>query len=75
MKMLSNQKFLAIDAGQEGKNKFSQITITDQGNYPVEEKRRAWASNNLLPADQQDAAGTPALEFLDETGRVVRAMP
>ena len=35
-----NQVF-ALDAGQEGKDKFSQITIADQGDYPIEEKRRA----------------------------------
>lgn len=35
-----NQIF-AIDAGQEGKDKFSHITIVDQGNYPIEEKRKA----------------------------------
>jgi hypothetical protein len=35
-----NQIF-AIDAGQEGKDKFSQITMTDQGDFPIEEKRKA----------------------------------
>jgi len=50
-----NQIF-ALDAGQEGKDKFSRITIADQGDYPVEEKRRAEARIDKLPADKQDAA-------------------
>lgn len=50
-----NQVF-ALDAGQEGKDKFSQITISDQGDYPVEEKRQAEDSIGKLPADKQDAA-------------------
>ena len=50
-----NQIF-AIDAGREGNDKFSQITIADQGDYPVEEKRDAYARIMSLPADQQDAA-------------------
>ena len=50
-----NQIF-ALDAGQEGKNKFSQITITDQGDYPVDEKRQAEDRIGKLPADKQDAA-------------------
>jgi len=50
-----NQIF-ALDSGQEGKNKFSQITITDQGDYPVEEKRQAEDRIGKLPADKQDAA-------------------
>src|ERR1700732_4637274 len=48
-----NQIF-ALDAGQEGKDKFSRITIADQGDYPVEEKRRAEARIDKLPADKQD---------------------
>jgi len=48
-----NQVF-ALDAGQEGKDKFSRITIADQGDYPVEEKRRAEARIDKLPADKQD---------------------
>ena len=35
-----NQIF-AIDAGQEGNDKFSRISIVDQGDLPIEEKRRA----------------------------------
>jgi hypothetical protein len=50
-----NQIF-ALDAGQEGKDKFSQITISDQGDYPVEEKRQAEERIGKLPADKQDAA-------------------
>ena len=50
-----NQIF-AIDAGQEGKAKFSRITIADQGDFPIEEKRKANEEIRKLPADQQDAA-------------------
>jgi len=50
-----NQVF-ALDAGQEGKDKFSQITISDQGDYPVEEKRQAEDRIGKLPAEKQDAA-------------------
>jgi hypothetical protein len=49
-----NQIF-AIDAGREGNDKFSQITIADQGDYPVEDKRRAYVRIMALPADQQEA--------------------
>lgn len=50
-----NQIF-AIDAGQEGKDKFSNISIVDQGNYPIEEKRKANEAIEKLPANEQDAA-------------------
>src|SRR5580700_456416 len=50
-----NQIF-ALDAGQEGKDKFSRITIADQGDYPVEEKRKAEERIGKLPADKQDDA-------------------
>ena len=50
-----NQIF-ALDAGQEGKDKFSQITISDQGDYAVEEKRKAEERIGKLPAEKQDAA-------------------
>jgi hypothetical protein len=50
-----NQVF-ALDAGQEGKDKFSHITIADQGDYPIEEKRRAEDRIDGLPADKQDNA-------------------
>jgi hypothetical protein len=50
-----NQIF-ALDAGQEGKDKFSRISITDQGDYPVEEKRNAEGRIGKLPADKQDDA-------------------
>ena len=50
-----NQIF-AIDAGQEGEEKFSRITMMDQWNYPIEEKRKANEAIEKLPADQQDAA-------------------
>lgn len=50
-----NQIF-AIDAGQEGNDKFSRITMTDQGNFPIEEKRKANEEIDKLPPDKQDAA-------------------
>lgn len=50
-----NQVF-AIDAGQEGKDKFSRITMADQGDFPIEEKRKANEEIEKLPADKQDAA-------------------
>jgi hypothetical protein len=50
-----NQIF-AIDAGQEGNDKFSYITIADQGNFPIEEKRKANEEIDKLPADKQDPA-------------------
>ncbi len=50
-----NQIF-AIDAGQEGQNKFSRITIADQGDFPIEEKRKANEEIQKLPADKQDVA-------------------
>jgi hypothetical protein len=52
-----NQIF-ALDAGQEGKDKFSRITIADQGDYPVEEKRKAEDRIGKLPEDKQDDAWT-----------------
>jgi hypothetical protein len=50
-----NQIF-ALDAGQEGKDRFSRITIADQGDYPVEEKRKAEDQIGRLPVDKQDTA-------------------
>src|SRR5580658_3309862 len=50
-----NQIF-ALDAGQEGKDKFSRITILDQGDFPIEEKRKVADRINALPPDKQDAA-------------------
>jgi hypothetical protein len=50
-----NQIF-AIDAGQEGNDKFSHITMTDQGDFPIEEKRKANEEIDELPPDKQDAA-------------------
>jgi hypothetical protein len=50
-----NQIF-AIDAGQEGKEKFSRITMTDQGDFPIEEKRKANEEIEKLSASAQDAA-------------------
>lgn len=50
-----NQIF-AIDAGQEGREKFSHITIADQGDFPIEEKRKANEEIQKLPRDKQDAA-------------------
>lgn len=50
-----NQIF-ALDAGQEGKDKFSRITILDQGDFPIEEKRKVSDRINALSADKQDAA-------------------
>ena len=50
-----NQIF-AIDAGQEGKDKFSRISIVDQGNYAIEEKRKTNEVIEKLPPNEQDAA-------------------
>lgn len=50
-----NQIF-AIDAGQEGNDKFSRITMTDQGDFPIEEKRKANEEIDKLPLDKQEAA-------------------
>ena len=50
-----NQIF-ALDVGQEGNEKFSRITIADQGDYAIEEKRKAAARIEKLPEDQRDAA-------------------
>jgi hypothetical protein len=50
-----NQVF-AIDAGQEGKEKFARITMVDQGDFPIEEKRHANEEIDKLPVNQQDAA-------------------
>ncbi len=50
-----NQIF-AIDAGQDGRDKFSRITIADQGDFPIEEKRQANEQIQKLPAGQQQAA-------------------
>jgi hypothetical protein len=48
-----NQIF-AVDAGREGNDKFSRITIVDQGDYPTSEKREAFQRIMRLPQDQQD---------------------
>jgi hypothetical protein len=50
-----NQIF-ALDAGREGDEKFSRITIADQGNYPIAQEREAFTRIAALPANQQDAA-------------------
>jgi len=50
-----NQIF-AIDAGQEGKEKFSRITMKDQGDFPIDEKRKANEAIEKLPEKDQDAA-------------------
>src|SRR5215471_17122602 len=50
-----NQIF-AIDAGQEGNDKFSRITMTDQGDFPIQEKRKANEEIEKLPANEQDSA-------------------
>ena len=50
-----NQVF-AIDAGQSGKDKFSEISMVDQGNYPIEEKRKANSEIQKLPDGKQEAA-------------------
>jgi hypothetical protein len=117
MDQYEENQIFAIDAGQEGKDKFSRITIADQGDYPIKEKRRAHEEIEKLPANQQDAAwrkffashrhdvnrlvlgrfadrsvglnlrdetgkvrivlavqpdGKPVLQFLDDSGEVVR---
>ena len=50
-----NQVF-AIDAGQEGKNKFSELTMVDQGDFPIQEKRKANDEIQKLPLSQQAGA-------------------
>jgi len=50
-----NQIF-AIDAGQEGNDKFSYITVADQGDFPIEEKRKANEEIDKLPPDKQEPA-------------------
>jgi hypothetical protein len=50
-----NQIF-AVDAGQEGKDKFARITMVDQGDFPIEEKRKANQEIDRLPGNEQDAA-------------------
>jgi len=50
-----NQVF-AIDSGQEGKDKFSRITMVDQGTYAIDEKRKANDAIEKLPSNEQDAA-------------------
>ena len=50
-----NQVF-AIDAGQEGKDKFSRISMVDQGDFPIEEKRKGNEGIDKLPVNEQDAA-------------------
>jgi hypothetical protein len=49
-----NQIF-AIDAGQEGNDKFSRITIRDRDDYPIAEERRAHQEFDNLPPQQQEA--------------------
>jgi len=50
-----NQVF-AVDAGQEGKDKFSRITMVDQGTYAIDEKRKVNEAIEKLPPNEQDAA-------------------
>jgi hypothetical protein len=50
-----NQIF-AIDAGQDGNEKFSQLAIIDQGDYPISEKRATNDKIARLPPAQRDAA-------------------
>ena len=50
-----NQVF-AIDAGQEGKERFSRISVIDQGSYPIDEKRKANEAIEKLPISERDAA-------------------
>lgn len=49
-----NQIF-ALDAGREGNEKFSRLTVADQGDYPVSQKREAFQRIMKLPQDQQEA--------------------
>jgi len=58
-----NQVF-AIDAGQEGKDKFSQITMTDQGDYPIEEKRKANEEIDSYPRKSRRRRGTSSLRVI-----------
>ncbi|MGB7494076.1 MAG: hypothetical protein WBQ61_04500 [Candidatus Acidiferrum sp.] len=50
-----NQVF-AIDAGQAGVEKFSRISVDDQGSYPIDEKRKANEAIEKLPPSERDAA-------------------
>src|SRR5580692_8278445 len=50
-----NQTF-AIDAGQDGKEKFSRLSVIDQGNYAIDEKRKANEAIEKLPLSERDAA-------------------
>lgn len=45
-----------FDAGQDGKDKFSRIAIADQGDFPIEEKRKANEAIQKLPPNEQAAA-------------------
>lgn len=45
-----------MDAGQDGKDKFSRIAIADQGDFPIEEKRKANEAIQKLPPNEQAAA-------------------
>ncbi len=51
-----DNQILAIDAGQEGNEKFSRINISDQDDYPIAEERHAHQEFDSLPAQQRDAA-------------------
>jgi hypothetical protein len=46
-----------VDAGQEGKEKFSRITIADREDCPIEEKRSAAANIGKMPADKRTMRG------------------
>ena len=49
-------QIVTFEAGQEGNDKFSRITMIDQGDFPVDEQRRSHDEIERLPADQQDSA-------------------
>jgi hypothetical protein len=52
---IENHGHLSFDQ-YEGKDKFSRITIFDQGDFPIGEKRKVADRIDALPADKQDAA-------------------
>ena len=49
-------QILAIDAGQQGKEKFSRMSFVDQGDFPVDEKRREQERIEQLPVGERQKA-------------------
>jgi hypothetical protein len=59
-----NQVF-AIDAGEEGKDKFSEITMIDQGDFPIEEKRMT--RSRSCPRTNKTRPGTSSSQLTATT--------